>query len=130
VTSGPPPYLTLNPASGPATLTPPPTWSASACPSGFQGSAQLSEYTLSGTFLSSISNVVATVTSPFSGKLQGSVGELLSVGGISASTPGTLRWAVGCYSGIGGAGAQKLAQSLYVTLLATGSYRTSGTPPS
>lgn len=125
--SSPPPYLTLDPASGAATLMP--SWSSSACPSGFQGSAQLNEYTLSGTFVSSISNVVATVTSPFSGQLLGNVGALLSVGGISASSPGTLQWVVGCYTGIGATGAQKLAQSVYVTLLAGGSYKTGATPP-
>jgi hypothetical protein len=73
--------------------------------------------------------VVASVTSPFSGQLQGNVGALLSVGGISASSPGTLQWVVGCYTGIGGTRAQKLAQSVYVTLLAGGSYKTGATPP-
>jgi len=107
-----------------------PAWSSSACPSGFQGSAEVGEYTLAGSFLSNISNVVAAVGSPFSGQLQGSVGALLKFGGVSVSTGGTLKWMVGCYSGVGGTGAQKLVQSVYVTLAAGGStYNTNPTPP-
>jgi hypothetical protein len=127
VAPSPAPYLTLDPASGAAPLTP--TWSSSACPNGFQGSAQVNEYTLSGTFVSGISSVVATVTTGFSGVLQGNVRALLSVGGVSASSPGTLQWEVACYSGVGATGAQKLAQSVYVTLSADGSFTTSATPP-
>jgi len=119
----------VNPASGAVTSTP--TWSASACPSGFQGSAELDEYTVSGVFLSSISNVVGTVTAPFSGQLLGSVGALLNFGGVSASNPGALKWTVACHSGTAGTGAQKPVGSVYVILSAGGSsYTTSTTPPS
>ena len=93
-------------------------------------SAQVSEYTLGGVFISAISNVVSTVTSPFSGELDGSVGALLNFGGVSASSPGTLEWAVGCFSGAGATGAQYLAARVYVTISAGGStYTTSATPP-
>lgn len=127
VAPSPAPFLTLDPGSGAATLTP--TWSASACPAGFQESAQVSEYTVSGTFISGISNVVATVASAFGGELLGNVGALLKFGGVSASSLGTLKWVVGCYSGVASTGAQKMAQSIYVTLAADGSYTTSVSPP-
>jgi len=125
----PPPYLRLNPASGAATLTPPPTWSASACPSGFQGSAVLFELYADGSIASSISNVVGDVTVPFSGTLDGSVKALITFAGVSPG--GTSQWKVGCFAGIGGTGAQQLGQAVYVTLSADGSsYTSSASPPS
>ena len=80
-------------------------------------------------FISAISNVIATVTSAFSGELDGSVGALLTFGGVSASSP-TLEWVVGCYSGLGATGAQKQTGSIDVTLSADGSAYTTSAAPS
>jgi hypothetical protein len=123
-----PGQLALNPTTGALTSTP--TWATTtACPTGFQGSAQLAEFNTSGTLVSRISPAVAGVTAPFSGTLDGSVGALLNEGGISASAPGTLEFAAGCWSGTGGTGTVSYVQSTFVTATAAGNYTTSSTGP-
>jgi hypothetical protein len=117
--------LVLNPTSGVLTLTP--TWStATACPVGFQGSAQLAEFSLAGTLLTRISPAVSNVSSPFNGTLEGSVGALLNFGGVSPTTPGTLEWAMGCWTGLGGTGSVVYVQSNFITVAAGGTTYTTG----
>jgi hypothetical protein len=120
--------LTLNPASGAATLTP--TWSTStACPAGNQAAAQVSEFNTDGTLASRISNVVNSPTAPITNAtLQGSVGALLGSTNLPASG-GTVEWAVGCYAGAGATGAVVYVQSTFVTLTSAGQYSTSATGP-
>jgi len=101
-----------------------PTWSASACPSGYQGSAVLLELNIDGTIASSISATVYHVTAPFSGTLDGPVGKLITLGS-NVPAGGTSRWVVACFAGVGGTGAQKLVQSVAVHLAADGSTFTS-----
>jgi len=121
--------LVLNPPTGPlATM---PTWSTTtACPAGFQASAQVSEFLTDGTFLSSISFVVPGAGAPISGaELQGSVGAILGFAGFSATTPGTVEWVVGCYSGPAATGHVAFVQSVFVTATASGTYTTSAKGP-
>ena len=123
-----PGVLSLVPATGALSSTP--TFaSADACPSGSNVSAQVDEYTLSGGFVSTVSGVANSVTVPFTGLLQGSVGGLLGVAGISASSPGTLEWVVDCYNQGAGTGTPNHQGSIYVTATAAGTYTTSATAP-
>jgi hypothetical protein len=126
-----PGQLLLSPATGPLATTP--TWSTTtACPAGFQGSAAITEYTLSGTAVSLISFIVESgLTAPFSGLLDGNVGALLRTAGsgLSATNPGTDEWVVGCYSGGGGTGSFVNVQSTFVTATASGTYTTSAAGP-
>ena len=120
-----PPQLSLNPASGAATLTP--TWSSSACPTGFQTSAVLFELNTDGAIASAISPTVANVTAPFTGTLDGPVKPLITLGS-DVQPGGTSTWVVGCFAGPGGTGAQKLVQQVSVHLSADGlSYTSSAT---
>src|SRR5215469_1776606 len=112
-----PPHLTLNPASGAATLTP--TWSSSACPTGFQTSAVLFELNTDGAIGSAISPTVSNVTAPFTGTLDGPVKPLITLGS-DVQPGGTSTWVVGCFAGLGGTGAQKLVQQVSVHLSADG----------
>jgi hypothetical protein len=126
VPPSPPPYLTLNPASGAATLAPP-TWSSSACPTGFQTSAVLFELNTDGSVGSAISSTVYNVTAPFTGTLDGPVKQLITLGS-DVKPGGTSTWVVGCFAGPGGTGAQKLVQQVSVHLSADGlSYTSSAT---
>jgi hypothetical protein len=122
--------LTISPASGPAATTTP-TWSTTiACPSGYQGSADVEEFLTNGTFVSSISQVIEAPVSPISGALfDGNVAALLATGGITTSAPGTMEWAVGCYSAEGSTGSVEYVMSTFVTLAADGTYTTSATGP-
>jgi hypothetical protein len=122
--SPPPQYLTLDPASGAATLTPP--WSTSACPSGYQGSAVLFELNADGSIASSISGTVYSVSAPFGGTLDGPVGQLITLGS-DVQAGGTSTWVVGCFAGIAGTGARQLVQSTDVHLSADGSSYTTAT---
>lgn len=115
-------YLTLDPASGAATLTP--AWSASACPSGYQGSAVLFELNTDGSIASSISGTVYSVTAPLTGTLDAPVGQLITLGS-DVKAGGTSTWVVGCFAGIAGTGARLLVQSTDVHLSADGSSYTS-----
>jgi hypothetical protein len=122
--------LVLSPATGP--LTTQATWAANACPAGFQGSADVEEFTLGGTFVSGISLFVTAPVSPITnGAFQGTVGALLATAGLglSATNPGTAVWAVGCYSAAGGVGSVTYTDFTYVTATASGTYTTSATAP-
>ena len=79
--------LALSPTTGALTSTP--TWATTdGCPAGFQGSAQLAEFTSAGTLVSRISPTVAGPAAAFSGTLDGSIGALLNTAGsgLNAST--------------------------------------------
>jgi|HubBroStandDraft_6_1064221.scaffolds.fasta_scaffold67369_2 hypothetical protein len=122
--------LVLNPATGALTSTP--TWSTTTgCPAGFQGSGEMVEFKPDGVTLASrISPAVGTVTSAFSGTLDGNVGALLNVAGVSAAAPGTSEWAIGCYSGSGGTGSVQYVQSTFVSVAAGATaYTSSATGP-
>jgi hypothetical protein len=114
-------------------LTSIPTWATTtACPSGFQGSAAITEYTITGVEGSLISSVEASVTAPFSGTLDGSVGALLDTApvSISATSPGTSEWVVQCYTGTGATGSFENEQSIFVTVASGSSdFTLSSTPP-
>ncbi len=114
-------------------LTSTPTWATTtACPSGFQGSAAITEYTLTGVEGSLISGVVVAPTSPFSGELDGSVGALLDTApvSISATSPGTSEWVVQCYTAAGATGSFENEQSIFVTVASGAtSFTLSSTPP-
>ncbi len=120
--------------SGPLTQTP--TWKATtACPAGYRVSAQVAEFTTSGTEVSRISPVTSVgLASPgFTGSLDGNVGALLKVAGISTSDPGTLKWVVGCWNGASGTGTGTTPvvyeQATFVTATSAGTYRTSSSSP-
>jgi large repetitive protein len=122
--------LVLNPTTGALTSTP--TWSTTvACPANFQGSAEINEYNLAGTLISTVSGVVASPTAPISNALLlGNIGALLNTGGVNATTPGTLEWVVDCFSGAGGSGSQTHAMSTFVSVAAGATtYTTSSTGP-
>jgi hypothetical protein len=127
--------LSLSAATGALSSTP--TWSTTdGCPTGFQGSAQLAEFDMSGNLISRISPTVASVTTAFSGTLDGSVGALMATvngsgqGGISATNPGTEEWAVGCWSLAGATGSVEYTQSLFISIAAGATtYTTSSTGP-
>jgi hypothetical protein len=117
--------LILHPASGATTLQP--TWSTTtACPVGYQGSAEVSAFQPNGAFGSRISLVVSTgLTHRFSGMLDYEMALLLKLGARVGKGQGS-EWAVGCYSGIAGTGHVKWVQCTFVTLSSTGSsYSTS-----
>jgi hypothetical protein len=104
-----------------------PTWATTtACPAGFQGSAALFEYSApGGALLSQISPAVESgLTSPFSGSLDSDVdvGQLLALGPspISATSPGTVEWVVGCYTGqaIGPGQSGVNEQSIFISVAA------------
>jgi hypothetical protein len=116
--------LILTPASGATSHTP--TWSTTdGCPTGHQGSAEVSEFKPDGTFASRISTVVNSgLTAAFKGTLDGNIGALLHVTGIKKGE--TVTFAVGCYSLEGGTGSVEFVQSATVTLSSDGkSYATS-----
>ena len=106
----------LGSSGGP--LTTATTWeTTTACPTGFQVSAQMAEFNTSGTLISLISPAVnAGLTSPFSGTLDGTPGALLNVAGVNATTPGTVEWAVGCFTATGGTGSVEWEQSTFVSV--------------
>lgn len=115
--------LILRPASGAANLTP--TWSTTdGCPAGYRGSAVISMFTAHGKFLSLISSTAYGVTKAFGGTLDGSMAALLRFAQVKDG--GTLEFAVGCYTQVGGTGHYKYIQSTIVTLSSSGtSYKTS-----
>ncbi len=119
--------LVLQPASGAATLKP--TWSTTdACPAGFQGSAEMSEFNTNGSYASRISFTVSSVTTAFKGILDGNIGALLHVTNIKKG--GTVEFAIGCYSLPGGTGRVKYVQSTFLTLSSSGkSYTTRSAAP-
>ncbi len=98
--------------------------STAACPAGFQVSAQMSEWTTGSTpaEISLISPVTsAGLASPdFTGSLDGSgdPGPMLSEAGISASSPGTVEWVIGCHAGASGTGAVEYEASTFISVAA------------
>jgi hypothetical protein len=127
-----PGQLTLSPATG--ALTSAPTWATStACPSGFQGSAVVTEFMPnSSTVATTVSPAVGGVNVPFSGVLLSgaTMGSLLNLAGVSGTTPGTSEWAVGCFSLTGGTGSVTYVQSTFVSVAAGATtYTTSSTGP-
>lgn len=123
-TGSQPGNLILSPASGAASAQP--TWSTTdGCPSGYQGSAEMSEFNTNGTLASRISPVVnGGLTTAFRGTLDGKVGALLRVTDVKKG--GTVEFAIGCYSLIGGTGSVKWVQSTAITLSSAGTaYTTS-----
>ncbi len=96
-------------------LTATTTWqTTTACPSGFQTSAQIEEFTApGGAMVSLISNTPTAVTVPFSGILDSTPGALLAFAGVSATSPGTVEWAVGCANA---SGAISYAQSIFLSV--------------
>lgn len=137
---GTPGELALTPTTG--LLTSVPTWATTVgCPSSAL-SAEINEYTLSGTAVTNVSGVqTANITSStgFSGSgtgvLEGPIGELLATSGggfsgISASNPGTVEWVVDCYTAAGATGTVTHEGSIYVSVASGAtSYTTSSTPP-
>jgi hypothetical protein len=116
--------LTLNPPSGAVTLRP--AWATStACPAGFQTSADLYALTTNGKIGSVASPTVLSPTAPFSGTLLTTVGTSLSLG--TDVKPGQSdQWVVACWSGPAGTGSVRYVQSARVTLSADGrTYTTS-----
>jgi len=110
-----------------------PTWqTTTGCPTGFQAAAHVTEFTAPGGVLSTIisPNVSAGLTTGFSGTLQGNVGALLNFAGVSPTAPGTVEWAVGCFSGAGATGNVQYVQSTFVSIAAGATtYTTSSTGP-
>lgn len=122
--------LTLNPPSGPLSTLP--TWSTSdACPSGFQGSAQLFEFNTDGSFASSISQVQLTGTQPFTNVNVLTGGTIEALLGVTNITPGaTVEFAVECAASPDLVGATEYVQSTFLTESADGtSYTTSASGP-
>jgi Bacterial Ig-like domain (group 3) len=130
--------LVLSLASGALNSTP--SWSTTdGCPVGYQGSAQLAEFSYPGGQLESlISSVVQGTTNPdttdpvaepFGAGLVDNVGALLAVAGLSASAPGTVEWAVACWSGLSGTGSAEYEQSTFVSIAAGATTYTSSSTP-
>jgi hypothetical protein len=118
VTGSQPGSLTFKPASGPVTLKP--TWSTNtACPAGYQTSADLFVLNTNGSVGSVDSATVLDPTAPFSGTLLASIGQSLSLG--TNVKPGqSSEWVVACWSGPGGTGKVQYVQAAKVTLSADG----------
>jgi hypothetical protein len=120
--------LTLLPASGPSSTIP--TYQTTiGCPANFQSSAQLSEFNTDGSYGSIIANGVATPTAAFSGSVNYSVANALSLG-TNVGPGQTSEWAIGCYSGPAESGNVEYVMSTFVTLSASGStYTATAAPP-
>jgi hypothetical protein len=115
-------------------LTSTPSWATTtACPTGFQASAAITEFTLTGTAGSLISATISSgLTAPFAGLFDGTMGALLNTPpvSISATSPGTAEFVVGCYSAAGLGGTVSQEQSLFITVAAGATtFTASSTPP-
>jgi hypothetical protein len=126
--------LVLSASTGALSSTP--TWSTTdGCPTGYQGSGEIEEFTLTGTPVSRISPAVSVgLTAAFSGTLDGNVGALLNVAGVNATNPGTVEWAIGCWNGPGGTGTGcapvEYEQSIFVSVADDATtYTTSASAP-
>jgi hypothetical protein len=130
-------------ASGGTTIVPPagglltsqPTWGTTTeCPTGFQGSADVELFQTNGTFVSIISSDVTGPTAPIpatQGQLDGTIGSILAFAGFSATAPGTVEFAVGCYSGAGSTGSVSYQGDLFISVASGAtSYTTSTQGPS
>ncbi len=119
--------LAFRPATGALTLAP--TWTTTdGCPSGYRQSAQMSLFSAHGAFLSRISPAVYTVTTAFTGTLDGSMGQILHFARVADG--GRIEFVLGCYTQIGGTGDVKWVQSAIVTLSSTGSSYTASSASS
>jgi len=117
--------LILRPGSGAASLTP--TWSTTdGCPAGYRGSAVISMLTPHGRFISLISSTAYGLTKAFGGTLDGSMAALLHFAHVKNG--GTLEFAVGCYTQVGGTGHYTYIQSTIVTLSSSGTSYTTSSP--
>jgi hypothetical protein len=115
-----------------------PSWqTTSACPSGFQSSASISEFYNNGTSSTIITSAVNAGLSSSTGfgpsgalgTFEDTVGGSLSFAGISGSSPGTAEWVVGCYGPSGGTDVE-WTQSVFVSVAAGATtYTTSSTGP-
>jgi hypothetical protein len=85
----------------------------------------LYELNTNGTVGSSISSTAYAVSAPFSGTLDGPVGELITLGS-DVRGGGTSTWVVGCFASIGGTGAEQRGQTINVTLSTNGSSYSAG----
>jgi len=113
--------LSLAPGSGATSGQP--TWSTTTeCPTGYQASAQLADFKTDGTFIATISPVVSSgLTAGFSGTLDHKMSDLATSGHFS---PGTVEFAVGCWSGANASGNHLYTQSVYVTVTPSNEYFT------
>jgi hypothetical protein len=115
--------LILQPSVGAVSLQPI-FATTDGCPTGYQGSAQVSMFAPNGTLLSRISVAVPLPIKAFHGTLDGNIRALLKFAGVPAG--GQSQWAVGCYTGPGGTGNVQWVQSMVVKLSAdTKSYSSS-----
>jgi hypothetical protein len=119
--------LTLTPSSGPVSTQP--TWATTdACPTGFQGSAVVSEFNTDGSFAGNISAVVDSPTAAFNGTLQGTISTELSA--TNVTNGGTVAFAAGCFSQSGGTGNVEYVQLTFVQLSSDGTtYSTTNVGP-
>jgi len=120
-----PAAVQLDPASGPTSSTP--TWStATACVTGFQGSAVFREVHRDGVSTNSISSATYGVTAPFSGKLQAPISAIQAAGGIPNG--GTQKLVVICFSGRALTGTSHRQMDVFISYSADGkTYTTSST---
>lgn len=107
--------LILQPASGAVSLQPI-FATTDGCPTGYQGSAQVSMFAPNGTLLSRISVAVPLPIKAFHGTLDGNIGALLKFAGVPGG--GQSQWAVGCYTGPAGTGNVQWVQYMVVKLSA------------
>jgi len=129
ITGTQPGNLIITPAQGATTVTA--TWSSTtACPAGFQGSAQVFALNTDGSLGSSVSPIVAApAAAGFGGTFSGPIGQLISLG-TNVTAGGTSQFVVLCFAGAAGSGGNAPTQSIFVKLDATGAnYTTSATGP-
>ena len=118
--------VALSPTSGSVNSTP--TWATTTgCPAAYQGSAVFRiEEGGGNTF--TMSPVVASVASPFSGTLQDPISTIVSLAGLANG--GTAELVVYCFSGSSLQGTSSPEMSTFLTLSSDGTtYSTSSTGP-
>jgi hypothetical protein len=122
-----PAAVQLNPDSGPTSSTP--TWStATACATGFQGSAVFREVHRDKVSTNSISRATHSDTAPFGGTLQAPISAIQAAGGIPDG--GTQKLVVICFSGPALTGTSHQEMDIFVTYSADGrTYTTRSTAP-
>jgi hypothetical protein len=109
--------LIFHPATGALTLTP--SWSTTAgCPVGYRQSAQAALFSAHGAFLSRISPAVYTVTTAFTGTLDGTMAQILHYARVADGAK--VEFVIGCYAQVGATGQVKWVQSAIVTLSSSG----------
>jgi hypothetical protein len=109
--------LIFHPATGALTLTP--SWSTTeGCPVGYRQSAQAALFSAHGAFLSRISPAVYTVTTAFTGTLDGTMAQILHYARVADGAK--VEFVIGCYAQAGATGQVKWVQSATVTLSSSG----------